>query len=413
MDKLAIYYLPGAGELTKSLERLLASAGTTTEWVCCDCISDTPAGAMILLPETDLDEREKPLLAARQTILLAVAPDFTDAIRAVKMGALSCIQRDDAERVALEILTLDTQRRRASANVADSGMLQTVIDAIPVPIFFKDEYHVYRGCNIAFSEFIGLPLNKIVGHSVYDVATAELAERYYRADCELLASGGHQRYEAPVRYANGQHRDVEFNKAVFFHADGKPAGQVGAMLDVTERKELIKKLELASLTDSLTGIGNRRQFALQAQASVCRHRDAELPLSLLLLDVDYFKSINDHFGHAVGDRALKFLVEKCSALLRDDDYLFRVGGEEFYLLLENTDLTEAAAVAERLCNCLRNASFAARGAEVQMTLSIGVVEFAMGRTLEENLSLADKELYRAKREGRNRVCIADTRSGMV
>lgn len=413
MDKLAIYYLPAAGTLVGSLEGLLTQAGLAIEWSCCSAINDTPVGALILLVDADLEQKEQALFAARRVILLAESTDFAASIRAVEGGALTCLPINDLERIALEIVALETQRRREPENVADSGMLQTVIDAIPVPIFFKDEHHVYRGCNIAFSEFIGLPLNKVVGHSVYDVAPAELADRYYRADCDLLATGGHQRYEAPVRCADGQLREIEFNKAVFFHPDGRPAGQVGAMLDVTERKKLVQQLEVASLTDPLTGIGNRRQFTLMAKAAVSEHRGAKLPLSLLLLDVDYFKSINDNFGHAVGDRALQFMVAKCASLLREEDHLFRIGGEEFYVLLAKTELDEAAGVAERLCECLRNSSFAARGAQVKMTVSIGVVEVAIDRPLEENLSLADKQLYRAKREGRDRVCVADIREDTV
>ncbi len=412
MDELVIYYSPGAAETADSVKALLANAGTAMQWLSCDSLVKTPVGSLVLLGDSDVGEQEQRLLAARQVILLIENPDFAASFRAIEMGALSCIARHESERIALEILTLNTQRQRIRQNVADSGMLQTVIDAIPVPIFFKDEYHVYRGCNIAFSEFLGLPLNKIVGHSVYDVAPRELADRYYKADCELLASGGHQRYEAPVRYADGQHRDIEFNKAVFFHPDGKPAGQVGAMLDVTERKQLIKKLEIASLTDPLTGIGNRRQFTLLARTAVCKHRDEGLPLSLLVLDVDYFKSINDNFGHAAGDRALQYLVEKCSALLRDDDHFFRVGGEEFYLMLEDTSIMEAEVVAKRLCDSLRQSTFSARGQEITMTASIGVVEIALERPLEESLSRADKELYRAKREGRDRVCVSDL-SGTV
>ncbi|WP_160115435.1 GGDEF domain-containing protein [Marinobacterium lutimaris] len=413
MDDLVIYFSPGVGDLVEPMKQLLENAGTGTRWLHFDSLIEIPVGAMALLTEAELNEQEQRLLAARQVIVVAVRSDFSASVRAIEMGALSCVSRSNTEQIALQIITLETQRRRMPENVADSGMLQTVIDAIPVPIFFKDQFHIYRGCNVAFSEFLGLPLNQIIGHSVYDVAPPELADRYYRADTELLASGGHQRYEAPVRYADGQEREIEFNKAVFFHADGKPAGQVGAMLDVTERNRLIERLELASLTDPLTGIGNRRQFTRVARTTINRHRETGLPLSLLLLDVDFFKSINDNFGHAVGDRALKFLVEHCRALLRDGDHLFRVGGEEFYLLLEQTSLDEAAGVAERLCDSIRKAGFAARGSQVCMTLSIGVVEVAVDRHLEESLSLADRELYRAKREGRDRVCVADTHEGTV
>merc|ERR1712000_671151 len=106
----------------------------------------------------------------------------------------------------------------------------------------------------------------------FDVAPADLAQRYYEADETLLEQRGCQRYEAPVRYADGSFRDIEFHKAVFFKPDGGVGGQVGVMLDVTERNQLMHKLEKFSHTDPLTGTGNRREFDAVAHRELRRHR---------------------------------------------------------------------------------------------------------------------------------------------
>jgi len=120
--------------------------------------------------------------------------------------------------------------------------LQLLIDTIPMPVFFKDVNGVYRGCNKAFEEFLGLPKDKLIGKTVYDVAPRELADKYYRMDKELFDSPGVQKYEYSVRHADGTVHEVIFNKATYTDAEGKVAGLVGAMPDITERKRLEQKL---------------------------------------------------------------------------------------------------------------------------------------------------------------------------
>ncbi|WP_432694983.1 GGDEF domain-containing protein [Marinobacterium sp. YM272] len=406
MDPLVIYYTHGAEEFAKPVQALVEQAGLFPRWEPCDSIGQVPVGALVLLNDTELNQPQQRLLASRRAIVLADDAAFETCTGYLAQGALSCIQQRDAERIALELIALESQQQRSVAACVGNTMLQTVIDAIPVPIFFKDEHHIYRGCNIAFSEAMGRPLNRIVGHSVYDMAPAELADRYHRADRELLAAGGHQRYESPVRYADGQLHNVEFHKAVYYHGDGRPAGQVGAMLDITERKQLIDQLERSSRTDPLTGVGNRREFNQVAREAIKQHCATGQPLSLLVLDVDYFKSINDRFGHAVGDRALKFLVQQCASLLREEDHLFRVGGEEFYMLLQRTGVKGAEVVAKRLVDAVREASLIVEQSVIRMTVSVGVVDIALDTPLEESLARGDKALYKAKRDGRDRACIA-------
>ncbi|MBV1786620.1 diguanylate cyclase [Marinobacterium sp. D7] len=366
---------------------------------------DTPVASTALVAEADLGEREYPLLGARRVVVIAAEWSIKKTADWMAVGAFSCIADDEAERIASELLVLQ------SSVVADTtpqgdDILQAVIDAIPAPIFFKDDRHIYRGCNAAFSEFIGLPTDEVIGSSVYDVAPKELAERYYRADCELQERGGTQRYEAPVRYADGSHRDIEFYKAVFFRSDGRKGGQVGVMLDVTERNRLVRRLERSSRTDHLTGTGNRREFEAVAFRELRRHKRENRSLCLMCLDIDHFKQINDSYGHAVGDQALQFMVNCCRSQLREYDRLFRVGGEEFYILLPNTDVEDAYSAAQRLCDFLRGRSFVTHGAEIRMTVSIGVVALTGYATLDQALELADQALYRAKREGRNRVYLA-------
>jgi PAS domain S-box-containing protein len=137
------------------------------------------------------------------------------------------------------------------------GLLQTVINAIPAPIFYKDHAGVYLGCNEAFEKFIGLSREGIVGKTVYDVAPKDLADVYYAADEALLRSGEPRTYEASVRYADGSRHEVLFHKTVFHEADGRLGGLVGTMVDITERKEAEAKALYLVHFDPLTELPNR------------------------------------------------------------------------------------------------------------------------------------------------------------
>lgn len=124
--------------------------------------------------------------------------------------------------------------KRVDVNIGDE-VLQTLMDAIPAPIFYKDAELIYRGCNAAFLDFIGLPRDQILGQTVYGVSPPELAKVFHEADQELLRQGGVQIYEADVKYADGTRHKVEFRKSVFNDpATGAPGGMIGVMLDITD-----------------------------------------------------------------------------------------------------------------------------------------------------------------------------------
>jgi len=127
---------------------------------------------------------------------------------------------------------------------AGEPTLRRVLDALPVPIFFKDSDFIYRGCNRSFArQVLGREPDALLGRSVHDIAPGDLAEGYAAADRELLADGGSQCYESEVQFHNGERRAIEFHKAVIRDAAGRPAGLVGAMLDVTERNAARARLE--------------------------------------------------------------------------------------------------------------------------------------------------------------------------
>jgi diguanylate cyclase (GGDEF)-like protein len=195
---------------------------------------------------------------------------------------------------------------------------------------------------------------------------------------------------------------AEFS-AIKMEYNGAPAILV-ALNDISERKALEVELVKQASTDPLTGIGNRRHFMLQAEQEMGRARRFGRPFSVMMMDVDHFKPINDRHGHAVGDVVLQAVVRRASDGLRQSDQIARLGGEEFAAMLPETNLAAAAAVAERIRQNLVSRPIIASGKAIDCTISIGTAEMREGDiTIDDLLRRADEALYRAKAAGRNRV----------
>jgi diguanylate cyclase (GGDEF)-like protein len=171
----------------------------------------------------------------------------------------------------------------------------------------------------------------------------------------------------------------------------------------------ITVLEHESFTDPLTGVYNRRFMEQHLIKEVSKARRYKFDLAVLLLDLDYFKRINDEYGHQAGDQLLIEIGNLINEQLRDSDILSRYGGEEFLIIAPNTTPPAATLLAERLRGHIQSHRFlkefkAAREIEIRLTVSIGVANFSETLTSEEALiRAADKNLYQAKEEGRNRV----------
>jgi diguanylate cyclase (GGDEF)-like protein len=203
-------------------------------------------------------------------------------------------------------------------------------------------------------------------------------------------------------------RYVHARGKVFRNADGKAMRLVGTAQDITERKHLEDELKRQARTDFLTGLSSRGHFLEQSELELSRAIRYDNALSIFMIDIDFFKQVNDNHGHKMGDTVLKKLAEVCGNMLRDVDIVGRIGGEEFAILLPETDKNEATEVAERLRTAIANAkvSLSTGGQSLHFTVSIGVASLASkGDNLDALLNLADKALYEAKNSGRNRVCI--------
>ena len=185
-------------------------------------------------------------------------------------------------------------------------------------------------------------------------------------------------------------------------------GVVESYRDITERKQIEQELRRMAVTDPLTGALNRRQFMLRAGQEMERSIRYHSPLTLLMIDIDHFKAVNDTYGHDAGDEVLKSMVATAIAQLRGSDIFFRLGGEEFAAILTHTAPPQGHLAAERLRKALKGLQVETVNGVVQFTVSIGVA--AMGcadRSLEQIMKKADEALYEAKQQGRDRVITAE------
>lgn len=262
----------------------------------------------------------------------------------------------------------------------------------------------------------------IVGYSEAEMLTLDFPSITHPED--LAADLAHME-----KLKSGQIRDFDIEKRYFrkdghivwveltvspMWAPGKPPDKhIAIVQDITRRKEVERQLERLAHTDELTGLANRRHFLEQAQLELSRSIRYGHPLSMLMIDTDHFKGINDLHGHAIGDITLKKLAEIFRNTLRTADLAGRIGGEEFAVLLPETELGMAVDVAERLREAVAAAKVPrAMGVPLQFTVSIGVSSLT---SKDDNLDLlirqADEGLYLAKNAGRNRVCVSSAVAG--
>ncbi len=237
---------------------------------------------------------------------------------------------------------------------------------------------------------------------------------------ELLSSEGRRR---TFVVSDGQERHFQVNSApLYWKNQGKEIGTIILLHDITElthtmqeRERLIgalkttqSELEVLATTDALTGLYNRRFFYQHAEQEFERSARYQRLLSVIMLDVDHFKRINDSHGHAVGDQILCAIADTLKGSVRNVDLLARFGGEEFIVLLPETGQSEALCLAERILNRVKACAVLHEGKRIATTVSAGIADNGGGSgSLEDLIRRADAALYQAKEKGRDRICLAD------
>ncbi len=180
-------------------------------------------------------------------------------------------------------------------------------------------------------------------------------------------------------------------------------GALGTLICPLRNALQYRQALIASLTDPLTGSGNRLALESTLTREIELAKRHKSPLSLLLIDVDDFKRVNDQWGHKTGDKVLKLIVKKLNEVNRQTDLIFRYGGEEFVILLNETSQSGAQVIAERIRLAIEKASVDAAGQKLKITVSLGAAALKPNDTKDRLFQRADKALYQAKKSGKNMV----------
>lgn len=333
------------------------------------------------------------------------------SFRTVADRALGIIP--DGAAVAIPATTIDLSRQEP-----DSDFYKTLVEstkAIPWSIDWASRKFTY----------IGPQIEALLGWSPESWSSVDdWVERMHPEDqarvvgfCVAQSQAGAD-HEADYRALTRDGDYVWIRDVVHVVLDdqGNVTALAGFMFDIRERKrseeklaELQKTLENLSYTDGLTGVANRRMFDQVMEREWATALRSRQPLSLILLDIDYFKQYNDHYGHLQGDQCLRHVAQALLAVsTRKRDFLGRFGGEEFVLILPDTDAMSASAVAERCRKLILEQAITHERSDVAETLTISagvatIIPAAQDGERVDFIELVDKRLYQAKMKGRNRI----------
>ena len=289
--------------------------------------------------------------------------------------------------------------------VARSIVVESMSDAMIVVDIFDNVVDV----NPAAQRFLGLENAMIIGKPIGEVFS-QWNELLLRSEVET-------NIESEISIGtpdNERYFDLRISP---LKIQAKNHGErIIILRDITQRKQTEIQLKILqdkfyeqSIRDPLTGLYNRRFLKEVVQKEIGRAQREKLPLSVAILDIDFFKQVNDTYGHEAGDMALIHLAGILSKLTRVGDYVFRYGGEEFLLLLPATSLMAAFQLSERCRQYIEKSSLNYADHKISMTVSLGVAVFKPGEIdFDEAINAADTALYKAKTNGRNCVCAADS-----
>jgi diguanylate cyclase (GGDEF)-like protein/PAS domain S-box-containing protein len=275
-----------------------------------------------------------------------------------------------------------------------------VMDATPPK--HGGPYIVY--VNPAFETLMGYRSDEVVGQNPKLLQGKDTDDKTRHAIRRAVSKGERIRTEILNYTKDGQPLWLDINVVPIHDDRGELVYFAAIERDLTEHKLLQSRLEVLASTDSLTRLPNRQAIMNKAKKDFAvAHRDKR-PLSIVMIDIDHFKSINDHHGHAAGDHVLREVSAICQGVLRGSDVIGRIGGEEFVVLLPDAPQSSAEQIAERMRAQVAGTKIYFHDLEFTITASFGVATINVDdETLQNMLARADEAMYQAKHGGRNQV----------
>lgn len=309
-------------------------------------------------------------------------------------------------------------------DISDSKILDIIMRHSLDTIYFKDRNSKFLANSQAHANQFGYANSKeLVGMSDFDFFPEEFARRALLDEQRIMETGipivgKEEKWDTP------EGKSIWFSayKYPIFNEQGEIIGTWGTSRDITALKqtqeELAKtndqletanlKLKKLSEMDGLTELYNQRKFQEVLEETINTYKriedlGAEAGFCVMLMDIDGFKRINDQFGHPMGDKAIRHLADIIRTNKRENDICFRYGGDEFAVILPNTQLNQALSVGELFRRKIEESSLDFEGGKIQLTISVGVEAYHLGDSVYELLTRTDKKLYVSKKKGKNQV----------
>lgn len=318
------------------------------------------------------------------------------------------LTNDAGEIIGMCGISTDISKQKALENIVkkQNKLLDAVLNNVDAYIYMKDDLRHFLYVNKKTAEMFGKPIEEIVGHLDANVIGQEMADHFWQSDKLVFETNRKQTIEEVAEDEKGNFRHY-ISMKMPYQVDENSNALIGFSTDVTELYQLKEEFKKQANTDALTGLYNRRYFFDHAEKEFSRAKRHELELAVISIDIDYFKKINDKYGHPIGDKVLIETGNNILLSLRQEDILARVGGEEFAILLPDTTLEKAKKVAQRICLTENNFLVDEQTNEyVEVKLSVGLVSKRTSDADFDDLYIrADNALYQAKKQGRNRVYI--------
>lgn len=308
--------------------------------------------------------------------------------------------------------SLNQELTQTNAALAQSEeMFRLTLQRAPIGLAIVGLDGRFRDVNRSLCEIVGYSESQLLAMRFQDITHPEDLGH----DLEHLQAtinGERSGYRITKRYIHraGHHVDIQLDVSLLRDAEGQPLHFIAQIQDITQRVQEERILEQQAHTDDLTALPNRRAFFDEGRRLLARADRQGEDVTLLMIDLDHFKQINDTCGHASGDRVLRAVKDLVTPRLRVGDLFARLGGEEFAVLLPNTSPQYARFIAERLRESIAAAEISALdGRPIAVTASLGLARIRAGEKLEAALERADQALYQAKTDGRDRVVEAPPR----
>ena len=301
-------------------------------------------------------------------------------------------------------MSLEFNTSKIGQEVIDRALLMELIHTCGTPIFVKNRDHTIVFVNQAMTDFVGLRADQMVGKNDYELYSKEEAEEFVAGDEAVFQSRNKIEYDEVITTPNGESRTIRTIKNIFVTKNNVEL-LVGTLIDLTELRNAQNRLEdvnehlsVIATTDALTGLSNRSQFESAVQAQIIKSKESKTPFSLIFMDLNGFKVINDTAGHLVGDEILRVCGRRLKNCFRKNTCIARMGGDEFLALLPDTNENDAIEVIDRLFESFSD-PIRIEKSSWQIGYSVGVAVFPKdGTGVSELIRNADFAMYEAKKQ---------------